>query len=118
LKNASIGRFKRDGYCAETSFRLLVNRTSPFESAGVAAYSAAGSIAGLAMTCLSFTIDGLPTPLACFPLAQASLRIDRSSRSERALLLLSSSSIVLTLYMTSRSLRKKNFHLFAHPTTS
>jgi hypothetical protein len=80
-----IGRLKRDGYSAETSFRLSVNRTSPFESAGVSAHSATGSNAGLAMTCLSFTIDGLPTPLTCFPLAQASLRIDRPSRSKRAI---------------------------------
>jgi hypothetical protein len=79
-----IGLLKRDGYCAETSFRLSVNRTSAFESAGVSAHSATGSNAGLAMTCLSFTIDGLPTPLTSLPLAQASLRIYRPSRSKRA----------------------------------
>jgi hypothetical protein len=82
---AGKGRLKRDGYCAETSFRLSVNRTCPFESAGVSAHSVAGSNTGLAMTCLSFTIDGLPTPLACFPLAQASLRIDEPSRSKHAI---------------------------------
>jgi hypothetical protein len=81
----AIGCLKRDGYCAETRFRLSVNRTSPFEPAGVSAHSAAGSNAGLAVTCLPFTIDGLPTPLACFPLSQASLRIDRPSRSKRAI---------------------------------
>jgi hypothetical protein len=32
-----IGRFKRDGPCAETRFRLSELRTSPFESAGVSA---------------------------------------------------------------------------------
>jgi hypothetical protein len=89
LLKLGIGRLKRDGYCAETSFRLSVNRTSPFESAGLSAHTQSfegSSNAGLTMTCLSFTIDGLPTPLACFPLAQASLRIDQPSRSNRAII--------------------------------
>jgi hypothetical protein len=38
---ARIARSERDGYCAETSFRLRVKRSSQFESAGVSAHSAA-----------------------------------------------------------------------------
>jgi hypothetical protein len=36
-----IARSERDDYCAETSFRLWVKRSSPSESAGVSAHSAA-----------------------------------------------------------------------------
>jgi hypothetical protein len=37
----AIARSERDDYCAETSFHLWVKRSSPFESAGVSAHTAA-----------------------------------------------------------------------------
>jgi hypothetical protein len=54
----AIARSEHDGYCAETSFRLWVKRSSPFKLAGVSAHSAAqrqGGSIWQAVTCLSLS---------------------------------------------------------------
>jgi hypothetical protein len=67
-----IARSERDDYCAETSFRLKVKRSSPFESAGVSAHPAArrqGGSIWQAMTCLSLSNSWVTHSIPLFTLS-------------------------------------------------
>jgi hypothetical protein len=74
LQCVSIGiaRSEHDDYCAETSFRLWVKRSSPFESARVSAHTAArrqGGSIWQAMTCLSFSNSWVTHSIPLFTLS-------------------------------------------------
>jgi len=94
------GQLKCDGTRAETRFRLMAKRTSPFKSAGATVQSTngsrgvsiSGSNAGYTMFRGSVKEYWLPTPFASFPITSSPVRYRVPSHFNWSLTLISYNS--------------------------